>query len=41
MGNKIKAKQIMEQNGVPTVPGLYDVNNIEEIKNLLMKINYQ
>ena len=31
MGNKIKAKQIMEQSGVPTVPGIYNVKNMDQI----------
>jgi acetyl-CoA carboxylase biotin carboxylase subunit len=35
MGNKIRARQIMEQNNVPTVSGLYDVNNIEAIKKFI------
>ena len=35
MGNKIKAKQIMEQAGVPTVPGIYDVDNINQINEYL------
>ena len=37
MGNKIKAKQIMEQAGVPTVPGIYDVNNMDKINEFINK----
>ena len=37
MGNKIKAKQIMEQAGVPTVPGIYDVNNMDQINEFINK----
>ena len=37
MGNKIKAKQIMEQAGVPTVPGIYDVNNTDKISEFINK----
>lgn len=37
MGNKIKAKQIMEQNNVPTIESLYNVNNTEEVDNFINK----
>ena len=35
MGDKIRAKEIMEQYGVPTVPGLKEVNRIEEVKQFI------
>ena len=35
MGNKIRAKQIMEQNNVPTVSSLYEFNNIKDIKEFI------
>ena len=38
MGNKIDAKKIMGENGVPTVPGLNDVENLDKIKNFIDKV---
>jgi len=35
MGNKIKAKQIMETNKVPVVPSIYEINNSKEIKKFI------
>ncbi len=35
MGDKIRAKEIMQKNGVPTVPGLNDLNNVSDIKNFI------
>ena len=31
MGDKIKAKEIMRENGVPTVPGLNDLKDISKV----------
>ena len=39
MGNKISAKKIMEENGVPTVPGLNDITNIRDIKKFIKNVN--
>ena len=39
MGNKIEAKNIMDLNGVPTVPGLNDISNIDKIKDFILKVN--
>ena len=38
MGNKISAKKIMEENGVPTVPGLNKINDIQEIKKFIDEV---
>ena len=38
MGNKIKARKIMQDNGVPIVPGLDDVNDINQINKFIDKI---
>ena len=38
MGNKISAKKIMEKNGVPTVPGLNEIDNIDNIKKFIDKV---
>ena len=35
MGNKISAKKIMEQNNIPTIPGIYEIENMEEIKKFI------
>ena len=35
MGNKIEAKNIMQENGVPIVPGLNDVSNIDKINKFI------
>ena len=40
MGNKITAKEIMEKNGVPTVPGLNDITDLEKIKNFINKVSF-
>ena len=40
MGNKISAKKIMEENGVPTVPGLNDITDKEKIKKFIDDVNY-
>ena len=39
MGNKISAKKIMENNGVPTVPGLNDISKSENIKNFINEVD--
>ena len=39
MGNKIQAKKIMEQNNVPIVPGLYDVNDKDELRKFINDYN--
>ena len=38
MGNKIEAKRIMSKNGVPTVPGLDDVNDDKKILSFIEKV---
>ena len=38
MGNKIKARKIMGDNGVPIVPGLHDVNDINQINKFIDEI---
>ena len=38
MGNKIEAKRIMSKNGVPTVPGLDDVNDDKKILSFIKKV---
>ena len=40
MGNKIAAKKIMDNNQVPTVPGLNDVSKLEKIKEFIDKIKF-
>ena len=40
MGNKIAAKKVMEQNGVPTVPGLNEVSNLDKIKNFIKDVGF-
>ena len=35
MGNKIEAKKIMQDNGVPIVPGLNDVSNIDQVNKFI------
>ena len=37
MGNKIKAKMIMEENNIPTIPGINDVQNIDDVKKFINK----
>ena len=39
MGNKISAKKIMEENGVPTVPGLNDIGDINNIKKFIKNVS--
>ena len=38
MGNKIDAKKIMDDNKVPTVPGLNDISNKVKIKEFIKKV---
>ena len=38
MGNKIKARKIMRDNGVPIVPGLHDVSDITQVNKFIDKI---
>ena len=40
MGNKIAAKKIMDENGVPTVPGLNNVENFDNIKEFIKDVNF-
>ena len=40
MGNKISAKKIMDDNKVPTVPGLNEINDINKIKDFIDKVNF-
>ena len=35
MGNKITAKKIMDENGMPTVEGLNDISDLNKMKNLI------
>ena len=35
MGNKIEAKKIMDNNGVPTVPGLNEISDTDKIKKFI------
>ncbi len=37
MGNKIKARKIMRDNGVPIVPGLHDVSDITQVNKFIDK----
>ena len=39
MGNKIDAKKIMDDNQVPTVPGLNDISSNKKIKEFINKVN--
>ena len=39
MGNKVKAREIMKKNGVPIVPGIYEIDNIENIKKFINEVN--
>jgi acetyl-CoA carboxylase, biotin carboxylase subunit len=38
MGNKIDAKKIMDDNQVPTVPGLNDISNKEKIEEFIKNV---
>jgi len=40
MGNKIEAKKIMQDNGVPVVPGLNDVSNIDQVNKFIDKFGF-
>ncbi len=39
MGNKIDAKKIMDDNNVPTVPGLNDISDSKLIKEFIKNVN--
>jgi len=39
MGNKIDAKKIMDENNVPTVPGLNDISNSKLIKEFIKNVD--
>ncbi|MDC6447753.1 acetyl-CoA carboxylase biotin carboxylase subunit [Alphaproteobacteria bacterium] len=39
MGNKIDAKKIMDDNNVPTVPGLNDISSRENIESFINKVD--
>ena len=39
MGNKIEAKKIMDNNNVPTVPGLNNISNQTKIKEFINQVN--
>ena len=39
MGNKISAKKIMEENGVPTVPGLNEINDLDKITEFINRVD--
>jgi len=38
MGDKIKAREIMKKNGIPIVPGIYEINKIENIKKFIDEV---
>ncbi len=38
MGDKIKARRIMRDNGVPIVPGLHDVNDFNQVNKFIDEI---
>ncbi len=40
MGNKIDAKKVMEDNKVPTVPGLNNIKDNKKIEEFIKKINF-
>ena len=40
MGNKIKAKKILGDSGVPIVPGLDDISNIEHVKKFIDEFGF-
>tara|TARA_Y100000590_G_scaffold91612_1_gene103493 strand:- start:1243 stop:2571 length:1329 start_codon:yes stop_codon:yes gene_type:complete len=40
MGNKIEAKNIMEKNKVPTVPGLKDIKDINKFENFIKEAGF-
>ena len=40
MGNKITAKKIMEDNKIPTVPGINEITNIDEVKNFIKDVGF-
>ncbi len=40
MGNKIAAKKIMDENNVPTVPGLNEIRDREKIKEFINKVGF-
>ena len=40
MGNKIDAKKIMDDSGVPTVKGINDLNNKNKIKEFINEVKY-
>jgi len=40
MGNKIDAKKIMDDNNVPTVPGLNDISNSKKIEEFIKKVDF-
>tara|TARA_Y100001970_G_C14202757_1_gene842135 strand:+ start:789 stop:2120 length:1332 start_codon:yes stop_codon:yes gene_type:complete len=39
MGNKIEAKKIMNENNIPTVPGINDISNIDKVKEFIKDVN--
>ena len=41
MGNKIAAKKIMDDNNVPTVPGLNDISNVKKLREFISKLIFQ
>ncbi len=40
MGNKITAKKIMEDNKIPTVPGINEITNLDEVKKFIKKVGF-
>ena len=40
MGNKIDAKKIMDKTGVPTVKGINELNNMENIQKFINEVKY-
>jgi acetyl-CoA carboxylase biotin carboxylase subunit len=39
MGNKIAAKKIMDENNVPTVPGISDISNVKKLREFIEYVN--
>ncbi|MDC0058073.1 acetyl-CoA carboxylase biotin carboxylase subunit [Pelagibacteraceae bacterium] len=40
MGNKIDAKRVMDENNVPTVPGLNDISDIKKIEQFIKSFDF-
>jgi len=40
MGNKIDAKKIMSKNGIPTVPGISNLNDIKAVESFINEVSF-